>query len=161
MRSGRSFLVLSSLSVIFVGLLLAETLMVKVQSTNLRKSPKFYAPVIHALAAGERVEKISSQEGWFQVKTAKGVIGWLHSSAVEVQKFSLMALDKSMKTKASASEVALAGKGFNKQVEESYRAKHSELNFALVDRMLQIKIPLAQVEEFMKKGKLGDFGGDR
>lgn len=156
-----SLLLILSLLIIFIGLLLAETLIVKVQSTNLRKNPKFYAPVIQALAAGERVEKIGSQDGWFQVKTSGGVTGWLHSSAVEVQKFSLLALDKSMKTQASASEVALAGKGFNKQVEESYRAKHAELNFAWVDRMLQIKIPIAQVEEFMKRGKLGEFGGAR
>lgn len=161
MRRRVLVLVSISLFVVFIGLLLAETLVVKVHSTNLRKNPKFYAPVIQALQAGERVEKISSQEGWFQVRTLSGATGWLHSSAVEVQKFSLLALDKSMKTQASASEVALAGKGFNKQVEESYRAKHGELSFAWVDKMLQIKIPVAQVEEFMKKGKLGEFGGGR
>ncbi len=154
-------LILISLLVVFIGLLLAETLIIKVQSTNLRKNPKFYAPVVQALSAGERVEKISSQEGWFQVRTSSGATGWLHSSAVEVQKFSLLALDKSMKTQASASEVALAGKGFNKQVEESYRAKHGELSFAWVDKMLQVKIPVAQIEDFMKKGKLGEFGGGR
>jgi len=27
--------------------------------------------------------------------------------------------------------------------------------------MLQIKIAAAKVEEFMKKGKLGEFGGDQ
>ena len=43
-----------------------------------------------------------------------------------------------MKTQASASEVALAGKGFNKQVEDSYKAKHADANFAAVDRMLKI-----------------------
>jgi len=154
-------LVVLSLIILFVGLLVAETLIVKVQSTNLRKNPKFYAPVLQALPAGEKVEKVSSQEGWVQVRTSGGAVGWIHSSAVEVQKFSLLALDKSMKTQASASEVALAGKGFNKQVEESYKAKHGELSFAWVDRMLQIKIPAAQVEEFMKKGKLGEFGGGR
>ncbi|MGQ9673762.1 MAG: SH3 domain-containing protein [Candidatus Aminicenantales bacterium] len=153
--------VLASLSLlaIFLGWLLAETLVVKVQSTHLRKNPRFYAQVLQALPAGEKVEKIGSQDGWIQVRTSSGVIGWVHSSAIEVQKFSLLALDKSMKTQASASEVALAGKGFNKQVEESYRAKHGELNFAWVDKMIQIKIPAAQVEEFMKKGKLGEFGG--
>jgi hypothetical protein len=46
-------------------------------------------------------------------------------------------------------------------VEESYRAKHKELSYTWVDRMLQIKIAAAKVEEFMKKGKLGEFGGGR
>jgi SH3-like domain-containing protein len=150
-----------SLFIIFVTLLLAETLIVKVQSTSLRQDPKFYSPVLLALKAGEKVEKVSSQAGWVQVRTSGGVVGWVHSSAVDVQKFSLLAMDKSMKTQASASEVALAGKGFNKQVEESYRAKHGDINFIWVDRMLQIKIPASQVLEFMKQGKLGDFGGAR
>jgi uncharacterized protein YgiM (DUF1202 family) len=148
-----------SLFIVSVTLLLAETLTVKVQSTSLRQNPRFYSPVVLALQAGEKVEKVSSQEGWVQVRTSGGVVGWVHSSAVEVQKFSLLAMDKSMRTQASASEVALAGKGFNKQVEESYRAKHGDINFVWVDRMLQIKIPAARVLEFMKQGKLGEFGG--
>lgn len=148
-----------SLCVVFIALLLAETLIVKVQTTSLRQTPKFYAPVVAALQAGERVEKIGSQEGWIQVRTSGGVVGWIHSSAVEVQKFNLMAMDKSMKTQASASEVALAGKGFNKQVEESYKAKHGEVSFVWVDKMLKIKIPASQVAEFMKKGRLGEFRG--
>ncbi len=151
-----------SLFIIFVSLLAAETLIIKVQTTSLRKSPKFYAPVVQALKAGEKIEKISSQpDGWIQVKTSGGAVGWIHSSAVAVQKFDLLAMDKSMKTQASASEVALAGKGFNKQVEESYRAKHNDVSFVWVDRMLLIKIAASRVEEFMRNGKLGEWGGGR
>jgi hypothetical protein len=142
-------------------LLAAETLVVKVQSTNLRKSPKFYAPSLLTLRAGDKIEQIASQEGWLQVRTSGGATGWVHSSAVVVQKFDLLAMDKSMKTQATASEVALAGKGFNKQVEESYRAKHGDVSFVWVDRMLQVKIPPAQVEEFMRQGKLGEFRGTK
>ena len=85
--------------------------------------------------------------------------GWIHSSAIEIPKFNLLAMNKDMKTQASASEVVLAGKGFNKQVEDSYRAKHGEANFTGVEAMLQIKINLTQVEDFLRKGKLGEFRG--
>jgi SH3-like domain-containing protein len=149
------------LLIVIVSLLLAETLTVKVQSTSLRGTPKFYAPAMQPLNAGAKLEKIATQDGWIQVRTSGGAVGWVHSSAVEVPKFDLMASDRGLKTQASASEVALAGKGFNKQVEESYRAKHKELSYTWVDRMLQIKIAAAKVEEFMKKGKLGEFGGGR
>ncbi len=141
--------------------LLAETLIVKIQTTQVRKEPKFYAQVLATLAAGESLERIGAQDGWFQVKTAKGIIGWVHSSAVETKKLNLFAMNRNLKTQATASEVALAGKGFNKQVEASYRAKHGELSFAWVDKMLGIKIPAAQVEEFLKKGKLGEFRGSK
>lgn len=148
-----------SLFVLVFCLLAAETLIVKVQSTSLRMNPKFYAAALLTLGAGEKIEKISSQDGWIQVRTSNGAVGWIHSSAVQVQKFDLLAMDKGLKTQASASEVALAGKGFNKQVEESYRAKHGEVNFVWVDRMLLIRIPASEVEEFMRKGKLGEFRG--
>jgi SH3-like domain-containing protein len=111
------------------------------------------------LRSGESVEKLTTQGGWIQVKTAGGQVGWIHSSAVETKKFNLFAADKGLKTQASASEVALASKGFNKQVEESYRAKHGELNFAWVDRMLKLKVSPAEIEKFLKTGKLGEFGG--
>lgn len=149
-----------SLLALFVTLVLAETLVVKVQSTNLRKTPKFYGAVVQALQAGDKLEKVTSQpDGWIQVKTSGGAVGWIHSSAVAVQKFNLLAVGGDMKTQASASEVALAGKGFNKQVEESYRAKHKEANFAEVDRMLLLKVAAARLEEFMKQGQLGDWRG--
>ena len=150
-----------SLLILIVSLLVAETLTVKVQSTSLRNTPKFYAPTVQSVNAGEKLEKISAQGGWIQVRTSGGVVGWVHSSAVDVPKFDLLASNKGLKTQASASEVALAGKGFNKQVEDSFRAKHKDVSFVWVDRLLQIRIAAAQVEEFMKKGKLGEFGGGK
>jgi len=146
---------------IFTVLLLAETVVVKIQTTYLKKEPKFYSQTVASLNAGSSLEKLSSQDGWFKVRTAAGVVGWIHSSAVETKKFNLLAMDKSMKTQASAGEVALAAKGFNKQVEDSYKAKHGEANFTAVDRMLQLKITPSVVEAFLRKGKLGEFGGGK
>jgi uncharacterized protein YgiM (DUF1202 family) len=146
---------------LIVTLLVAETLTVKVQSTSLRSSPKFYASAVQALRAGDKVEKISTQNGWIQVRTAGGAVGWVHSSAVVVPKFDLMATNQGLKTQASADQIALAGKGFNKQVEENYRAKHGGLSFVWVDKMLQIKISAAKVEEFLKAGGLAGLGGGR
>ena len=143
-----------------VTLVLAETLVIKVQTTSLRQAPKFYGAVIQALRSGDKVEKVAGQpDGWIQVKTAAGVVGWIHSSAVSVQKFNLMAVGGGTKTQASAGEVALAGKGFNKQVEESFRARNKSANFAEVDRMQQLKVTAAALEQFLKQGRLGDWRG--
>lgn len=147
---------LGGLLMVFM-VLAADMLVVKIQSTQLRKSPQFFAQTIAALKAGDKVERVSESGGWIQVKTGSGAIGWVHSSAVETPKFILLAMNKDMKTQASASEVALAGKGFSKEVEDSYKAKHAEVSFVWVDRMLQVKIGLAQIEDFLKKGNLGDF----
>jgi uncharacterized protein YgiM (DUF1202 family) len=145
--------------IILVTVLVAETLMIKVQSTHLRKEPKFYASTIAVLEAGEVVEKISTANGWYQVRTAQGTVGWLHSSAVQTGSFNLAATDRTLEAKATADEIALAGKGFNKQVEESYKAKNSEANFAAVDRMLKIKVSRDQLLKFLKEGMLSIYGG--
>ncbi len=139
--------------------LAADVVIVKVQSTAIRKTPQFFAPVLANLKAGDRLEKLGASGGWIQVRTPAGISGWIHAGAVEAPKFNLMASDTALKTRASTSEVALAGKGFNRQVEDSYRARHAELNFGLVDRLLQIKLAAATLEDFLRKGRLGDFRG--
>lgn len=147
--------------VVLTAVLLAETVVVKIQTTGLKKEPKFYAQTLATLKAGDSLEKLSSQEGWFKVKTPAGAIGWVHSSAVETKKFNLLAVNGNVKSQASASEVALAGKGFNKQVEDNYKTRHKEANFAAVDRMLKIGATPAEVQAFLKQGKLGEFGGSK
>lgn len=159
MRKPKFFVILLVALTLSLATAAADLLVVSVQTTRIRKSPQFFAASIATLKAGEKLEKMSEANGWIQVKAASGAVGWVHSSAVEISKFSLQAMNKDMKTKASAGEVALAGKGFNSQVEDSYRAKHGEANFAGVEAMLRIKVDLAQVEDFLKKGKLGAFGG--
>ena len=145
--------------IICVTFLIAENLFVKVQSARLRKEPKFYAATIVFLKAGESVEKISSQAGWYLVRTTGGIKGWLHSSAVQTKKVDLVTMDKSLKAKASADEVALASKGFNEQVEKEYKARHKDISFAWVDRMLTFKVSPDQLRKFLKEGKLAEFGG--
>jgi hypothetical protein len=142
---------------VFIVLLLADTLVVKIKTTHIRKDPQFYAQSLAVLRAGDSVETISTQDGWIKVRTAAGVIGWIHSSSVEQKKFRLSALDKSLKTQASAGEVALAGKGFNKQVEESFREKNPNLSFVTVDAMLLLVLTPEKIAGFLKDGKLGEF----
>jgi hypothetical protein len=137
----------------------ADGLVVKIQMTQLRKTPQFFAPVVAPLKAGDLLTKVSETGAWIQVRTAAGLSGWVHRSAVETPRFALMAAAGGTKTQATASEAALAGKGFSKQVEDSYKAKHAEANFAGVDRMLQVKVSSAQVEDFLKRGKLASGAG--
>ncbi len=152
---------LSALLFVFAAVLLAETLVVQVKSTFLRKEPVFYGAVVAELTTGEEVEEISSQNGWIKVRTSSGHEGWLHSSAVRKQKFSLLAMNQPVKTQADADEVALAGKGFNKQVEDKYRSENPEIDFTWVENMLSIRVSPARLKAFLEQGKLGEFGGPK
>jgi hypothetical protein len=51
--------------------------------------------------------------------------------------------------------VALAGKGFNKEVEAEYKKQNQALDYAWVDRMLEYQIPQVQLVEFLQQGGLG------
>ena len=159
-KKWRFKMIFVGVAVVCVALLLAQTLTVKVQSTYVRKEPKFYSPPLAALSAGESVTQISSQAGWFKVRTSKGIEGWIHSQAVQSGKFTVAAMDQTLKTSATADEVALAGKGFNKQVEDEYKSRKG-INFGEVDRMLRIKVTPDELRRFLMEGKLAEFGGAR
>jgi len=133
----------------------AEVLVVKVQTTQLRRNPQYFGPVLATLKTGDRLEKMSEANGWIQVRTAAGAVGWIHSSALGTAGAVLASAGQPVKTQATANEVALAGRGFNSQVEASYKARHAEVSFVWVDRMVQIRIGSAQIEDFLRKGRLG------
>jgi uncharacterized protein YgiM (DUF1202 family) len=160
-KTSRFKLLFIGVTIVCVALLIAETLIVKVQTTYVRKEPKFYSSPLATLSAGESVTQISSQEGWLKVRTSKGVEGWIHSNAVQTGKWAIAAMDRSLKTSATADEVALAGKGFNKQVEDEYRSRNKGMSFGDVDRMLRIKVSPDELRRFLMDGKLAEFGGAR
>ncbi len=160
-KSSRFKLLLIGVTIACVALLLAETLIVKVQTTYVRKEPKFYSSPIATLSAGDSVTQITAQAGWFRVRTSQGVEGWIHSQAVAAGKLKVAAMDKSLKMSATADEVALAGKGFNRQVEDEYKSRNKGISFGEVERMLRIKVTPEELRRFLMDGKLAEFGGAR
>ena len=159
MNKARLFVVLCVALFVALATAAVDSLVIKIQVSQLRKNPQFFAPAVAALKAGDKLEKVSEASGWIQVKTDSGLFGWVHSSAVTTLKLYLRAAGKDLKDQATASEVTLAAKGFNKKVEDSYRAEHEEANFEAVDAMLRIKVSQVEIENFLKKGRLGEFRG--
>ena len=142
------------------GFLFAQTLTIKVKETRIRSKPKFYAQSIYRAQRGDQLEKVSESKGWYEVKTPDGEVGWVHSSAVETKKLELSS-GEWVETEATPEEVALAGKGFNKEVEAEYRKNHPDLDFTWVDRMEKIEISEQEMIAFLKVGKLGEYGGQQ
>lgn len=153
----KTFLLMVIFLLIILGFSATEFLVVKVQTTALRAEPKFFAQVKSMLKFGDQLEKLDFKEGWFQVKTLNAVSGWVHSSAVQPRPSKLAMLAQEPKAQATASEVALASKGFNRQVEASYRQRHPEIDYTWVDRMLSFKTGQAAIEKFLREGRLGEW----
>jgi hypothetical protein len=50
--------------------------------------------------------------------------------------------------------MALAGKGFNSDVEAKFKSDHKDIDFKPVDRMEKIKIPNSTLQKFASTGEL-------
>jgi hypothetical protein len=111
----------------------AATMSVQVKSSPLRSAPSFLAKMTGEVHYGDRLEVLETKNSWAKVKTAE-LEGWLHNSVISEKKIALTAGKRDVASSVDAGEVALAGKGFNAEVEKEFR-KDSELNYQAVDQI--------------------------
>lgn len=131
----------------------AATMSVQVKEAPLRATPSFVGKVVGTLAYGDRVEVREKQGDWSKVEFS-GQSGWLHNSALSAKKIVLASGQEQAKVTASGDELALAGKGFNSDVEAQFKAAHREIDFTWINRMEKISIPAAESQVFLKEGRL-------
>lgn len=146
--------ILSLIIVFFIAsLAFAETAKVITRENAIRNDCRFFSPVKAKVKHNDELEIISQAGDWFRVKFGN-VKGCIHKSAIEKKEFSLTGLFGTKTRDTSGDEVALAGKGFNPQVESSYKKKHPELDFTMVDRIEGYTVPEKKLESFMREGGL-------
>ena len=143
---------------LMTGVAMAASFKVITQHAMIRKDKRFFAPVVIRVPYGEVIQQLERQGDWLLVSYG-GKRGWIHTSAVQEQKFRLSSLMTSEAQEASEDEVALAGKGFTPEVEKAFRGKNPQMRFDLVDQVESLKIPDQKLEAFIQKGKLKMPGG--
>jgi hypothetical protein len=126
----------------------SESLYVKVREAKVRAEPKQWAPSVASLKYGDRVSVVSEDGAWLKLSS-----GYLHSTAVSERKVILEA-SKSVNKGGDDKDVILAGKGFNKEVENSYAAKNRNLNYGEVDKMERVKVGDRELASFVGEGRL-------
>ncbi|AMK10997.1 hypothetical protein AWY79_07660 [Pseudodesulfovibrio indicus] len=150
--------VLALLAVAATMALAAQLMSVQVRTGQLRDKPGFLSRVVAELPYGDKVEFKGENGDWRQVKASRdGKTGWMHVSALTEQEIILNPTDKDVEAAANSDELALAGKGFNKQVEEQYK-KETRLDYSQVDKMEKIVVPQQYVQEFIQVGRLAKGG---
>ncbi len=135
-----------------------KAMSVQIKTGELRESPSFLGRVVTTVAYADRVTVTAQQGAWMKASTAKGASGWIHSSALTSKKI-VMQAGQQAQSAASSDELALAGKGFNSDVEAKFKAQNGKANFAAVDRMETIVIPPAKLAEFLRDGGVAAKGG--
>ncbi|MCX7040087.1 MAG: SH3 domain-containing protein [Spirochaetes bacterium] len=134
---------------------------VKVKETQLRATPSYMGKILAVLAYGDRVTVIEKQKDWARVSfPAKKVEGWVNLSVLQDKAIVLKSGSETVAKSASSGEVALAGKGFNSDVEAKYK-QDNKLDYTWVDTMEAFKVTPQQVAAFFAQGGLSVEGGGK
>jgi len=133
-------------------LMAGKVLVVRVMRSNLQAKPDFLSSSLAAIEKGAKLELIETQGNWFLVRTAGGLKGYIHQTAVAESKTSLSGIMPGKKG-ASEDELALAAKGFNEGNEKKLRGSKG-FNFADVDWVIDWNISNPALAAFLREGKL-------
>lgn len=136
----------------------ATTMSIQVRDAAVRATPSSLGKVVGHYRYADPVVVIDKKGSWRKI-TGKGAEGWVHESALSSKQLSMKQGGANVDQYASADELALAGKGFSKEVEGQFRADNPDLDFRWVDRMESFRVSPEQVQRFLKAGEVVPEGG--
>jgi hypothetical protein len=124
---------------------------VSVRTVTLKSSTWFFASSRGNLAYGSEVSVLQIKGNWAEVRSTgnSSVSGWIAVSNLSSKRI----IASGSSGGVTAGEVALAGKGFNQEVENAYRAQ-GNLNYADVDRTEAVVVSQNDLLQFMRNGRL-------
>jgi uncharacterized protein YgiM (DUF1202 family) len=135
---------------------------VQIKEGALRSAPSFMSQIIAKVAYGDLVEAMDNKNGWSKVRPAgEKQSGWIHDSALTHKKIVLTAGQSDVAQGATGDEIALAGKGFNEQVEREVKEKNPQLDFKMIDQMEKIVVSDSQMRQFLEEGRVSPQGGEQ
>jgi len=137
------------------------TMSVQVKSGQVVATPSFLGKVVTRVNYGDRIQVLEQQGDWSKITAAGGQSGWIHTSALSKKKIAMKAGGQDAQTGASGDELALAGKGFNSDVEADFKAKNQNVDFTWVDKMEKIKVPPESMQQFLKDGGIQPAEGGK
>ena len=121
---------------------------VSVKAAPIKASTWFFAGTRGNLQLGAEVSVLQVNGDWAEVRSiSPSLTGWTRVSNLSSR------LVAGTGTSASASEVALAGKGFSREVEDVYKSG-GKVNYAEVDRMETFVVSTEELLAFMTEGRL-------
>jgi len=133
---------------------------IQVKKGEIRSTPSFLGIIVARLSYGDRVYVREERGPWVRVGLPGNKNeGWIHASILTSKKIVLNPGTGDVQTSASGDELALAGKGFSKQVENEFKEKNPNINYAWIDKMEKFVVSQEQVKQFLKEGELSPKGG--
>jgi len=127
------------------------TLYVAVKTLTLKAGKDFFAGDKGTLNYGDKVTVLKVDGKFVEVQNPDKptLTGWTSTA-----NFSTKQIIAGTSSTASAKEVALAGKGFSQQAENTLKTQKTNLNYADVDKTEAIKVRDKDIKKFLEEGKL-------
>jgi len=151
----KKFLICFSLILLVAGFAAAQvsrggTLYVAIKTVDLKSGTGFFASNRGSLNYGAQVTVLQVSGKFVEVRSVAtpSLTGWTASANMSTRQ-----VVAGTTGTASTREVAMAGKGFNQEVENSFRAQQN-LNYDDVDRVEAITIDLNALRRFLEEGRL-------
>jgi uncharacterized protein YgiM (DUF1202 family) len=138
---------------------MTKAMSVQVKECQLRSKPTFLGKVVTKLDYGDRVEVDKEENLWVKVSLSGENPGWVHLSALSQKEIILNPDSKDIEEAASSDEIALAGKGFNSEVEEKFKQDNKDIDFTWIDKMEKIVVSQNEIQNFINQGGLKTEGG--
>jgi hypothetical protein len=133
---------------------------IQVKKGEIRSTPSFLGIIVTRVSYGDRVYVREERGPWVKVGLpGNSNEGWIHTSVLTSKKIVLNPGSANVQTSASSDELALAGKGFSKQVENEFKGKNPNVNYAWIDIMEKFVVSEKQIKQFLKEGELSPEGG--
>jgi len=126
------------------------TMYVAVKSLALKASTGFFASTKGTLNYGDRVTilQVNGKNAEIRSVANSSLSGWTATANLSAKQ-----IVSGNTNTASAKEVALAGKGFNQEVENAYKSK-GKVNYADVDKVEKISVNETDLKKFLEDGRL-------
>jgi uncharacterized protein YgiM (DUF1202 family) len=140
------------LSCFLIGTIFAQTsktMYVAVKNATVKSGTGFFSKELAKLNIGTTLTVLQQKDKWTQVKTGTQpvITGWIASASLTSKRITASG------SSASASEIALAGKGFSPAMELEYKAD-AGLDYSIIDTMESQTIPNEKILEFLTAGQL-------
>jgi uncharacterized protein YgiM (DUF1202 family) len=136
---------------------IGQTVYVTAKSLPLKSGTSFFARTLGTLVYGDKVTVIQLNGKWAQVEHwgRTTIIGWTAQANLTTKRITAAGRTGSV----SSREVAMAGKGFNEEVENIYR-ETTGVDFDAVDALETVKVPDEDMMVFIGEGHLFGIGDE-
>ena len=125
-----------------------QTMYVAVSKAAVKTGTGFFALTKGTLLYAD-VVTVTETDGKWSYITQGNLSGWVATNSLSKRKI----IAKGSNFSADADELALAGKGFNSEVESEYK-KSGKVNYSAVDAMERNEVSDSELLAFIKEGKL-------